>query len=42
MRRRAAAGDYEDALALFSQAAASAPDQPHPVYDAAFTRGTYL
>jgi tetratricopeptide (TPR) repeat protein len=36
-REAGAAGDYENAFALFSQAAALAPGWPYPVYDEAFT-----
>jgi len=36
-RRAGAEGDYVNALALFAQSAALAPDWPYPLYDAAFT-----
>ena len=36
-RRAGAEGDYVNALALFAQSAAVAPDWPYPLYDAAFT-----
>ena len=36
-RETGATGDYGNALALFSRAAALAPDWPYPLYDAAYT-----
>jgi tetratricopeptide (TPR) repeat protein len=36
-REAGSRGDYEDALSLFTTAAALAPSWPHPIYDRAFT-----
>ncbi len=36
-REAGATGDFENALALFSRAAALAPEWPYPIYDAAYT-----